>query len=273
MKYKSLEKWIPLFTLPLTLAVCFALWIIMSNNTYTEIYGENGVWDLRSFDFENESARVLGDVEFIPDALLTPEEFEARADEIQVGRPEDVCEYSTSRIRILLPDVRLLLAAAGAFLLCMLMLHREHQEPVQNTAPAGYEQAAVVYVIDGDTMIVRRDGMEAEERVRLIGMDCEESALGDESLNTEKGREAAAFTRSLLPEGTVVYLQKDVSETDRYNRLLRYVWLELPEDPADEKELREKMLNAILLEQDMAEPMDVAPDLLYSDVLHKISKY
>lgn len=167
--------------------------------------------------------------------------------------------------------LRLLMVAAGVFLMCVVMLHRERQELFQKTAPEGYEQAAVVYVIDGDTIFVRRDGKEAEERVRLIGMDCEESALRDESLNTEKGREAAVFTRSLLPEGTVVYLQKDVSETDRYGRLLRYMWLELPEDPLDEKELREKMLNAILLEQYMAEPMDVAPDLLYSDMFHKIN--
>lgn len=104
MKRKSLEKWIPLFTLPLTLAVCLVLWIVMSNNTYTEVLSENGVWDLRSFDFKNESARVVGDVEFIPNVLLTPEEFEARSDEILVGRPEDICQYATSRIRLLLPD-------------------------------------------------------------------------------------------------------------------------------------------------------------------------
>lgn len=134
--------------------------------------------------------------------------------------------------------LRLLLVAAGVFLICVVGLHRERQELYQKTAPGAYVQAAVVYVIDGDTIIVRRDGTEAEERGRLIGMDCEESALRDGFLNTEKGQEAALFTRSLLPEGTVVYLQKDISETDRYGRLLRYVWLKLPDNPLDEKELQ-----------------------------------
>lgn len=68
-----------------------------------------------------------------------------------------------------------------------------------------------------------------------------------------------------------MYLQKDVSETDRYGCLLRYVWFGLPKDPLGEKELREKVLNAILLGQDMAEPMNVAPDLLYSGLFHKIN--
>lgn len=101
---KSFEKWIPLITLPVMLAVCLALWMIASNATYTEVHSDSGVWDLRDFDFENASARVIGAVEYIPNALLTPEEFEARSDEILLGNPQDVAAYSTSRIRVLLPD-------------------------------------------------------------------------------------------------------------------------------------------------------------------------
>ena len=39
------------------------------------------------------------------------------------------------------------------------------------------------------------------------------------------GAEASAFTRELLPLGTAVTLERDVSEVDRFDRLLRYVYL------------------------------------------------
>ena len=85
--------------------------------------------------------------------------------------------------------------------------------------PTGTEisLAEVTRVIDGDTIDVRM----AEEiyRVRYIGMDTPETYGGMEHYGpqaTEKNRE--------LVEGKTILLAKDVSETDRYNRLLRYVF-------------------------------------------------
>lgn len=47
-----------------------------------------------------------------------------------------------------------------------------------------------------------------------------------------------------------VYLQKDVSDRDRYGRLLRYVWLERPSsnNPSND-EIKSKMFNAILVKE------------------------
>jgi micrococcal nuclease len=59
----------------------------------------------------------------------------------------------------------------------------------------------------------------------------------------EYGKEASRYTSESL-KGKKVWLQKDVSETDRYGRLLRIVWLEVPSDDFDEKEIRSKMFNA-----------------------------
>ena len=114
--------------------------------------------------------------------------------------------------------------------LAAVYLYRGHVSRERVLSMENFTEARVDYVIDGDTMIVTADG--ATERVRLLGIDCEESVLEDESLNTEKGRQEAAFVKKLVAEGDTVYLQKDVTDRDRYERLLRYVWLALPDDPA-----------------------------------------
>jgi micrococcal nuclease len=69
----------------------------------------------------------------------------------------------------------------------------------------------VARVIDGDTI-----GLRNGQRVRLLGIDA-----------TEKGQyyhdEATGRLRQLV-EGKRVTLEKDVSNRDRYGRLLRYVY-------------------------------------------------
>lgn len=85
--------------------------------------------------------------------------------------------------------------------------------------PAGGVPVEVVAVVDGDTLDVRIGG--ATQRVRLILVDTPEVFGGTECF----GPEASAYTKRTLPVGTLVSLEKDVSETDRFGRLLRYVYL------------------------------------------------
>ena len=90
--------------------------------------------------------------------------------------------------------------------------------------PSDGELVQVIDVIDGDTIRVERaDG--SIERVRYIGIDTPE--IGHEPGETGEpwGREAADANRRLV-EDEQVLLERDVSETDRYDRLLRYVWIE-----------------------------------------------
>ncbi|MGQ9567201.1 MAG: thermonuclease family protein [Anaerolineae bacterium] len=82
-------------------------------------------------------------------------------------------------------------------------------------ATPGRVRAQVVRVDDGDTIQVEIAGQ--VYRVRYIGMDCPE---GTELFGTEATRKNAE-----LVAGKVVELERDVSETDRYGRLLRYVWV------------------------------------------------
>jgi micrococcal nuclease len=78
-------------------------------------------------------------------------------------------------------------------------------------------------VIDGDTILVSRDG--EYSTVRLIGIDAPESVHPDKSLNTPEGLVAYEYTRSML-EGRHIELETDVEEKDKYGRLLAYVWLD-----------------------------------------------
>lgn len=83
----------------------------------------------------------------------------------------------------------------------------------------------VVEVIDGDTIKV--DIGEKIETVRLIGMDTPEIANPHSSREDYFGPEAAQYAKQLL-ENQSVYLIPDPmqSNRDKYDRLLRYVFLE-----------------------------------------------
>lgn len=89
--------------------------------------------------------------------------------------------------------------------------------------PIQAEPALVVNVIDGDTLTVR--SAHGEAIVRLIGIDAPERGNQDRPAECFFEASTAALAQ-LTPPGTTVYLERDVSETDRYGRLLRYVWVE-----------------------------------------------
>jgi micrococcal nuclease len=95
--------------------------------------------------------------------------------------------------------------------------------PVSLTLPQGLERATVINVADGDTIEVSLNGQ--TERVRLIGVDTPETSHPSRPVECF-GREASAFTRELL-RGQTVLLEDDPTQDnrDRFNRLLRFVWL------------------------------------------------
>ncbi len=88
--------------------------------------------------------------------------------------------------------------------------------------PTGPTQIAhVTRITDGDTIHVDIDGQ--DHRLRYIGMDTPESVKPGTPV--EPYAKAAAAANAALVADRDVVLEKDVSETDRYGRLLRYVWL------------------------------------------------
>ena len=92
--------------------------------------------------------------------------------------------------------------------------------PPATAAPTpAAEQARLVRVIDGDTIEV--DLGAAQERVRYIGIDAPE--LAGPGAPQPFAEEARAYNARLVGGGALV-LERDVSDRDRYGRLLRYVY-------------------------------------------------
>jgi micrococcal nuclease len=82
----------------------------------------------------------------------------------------------------------------------------------------------VIYVTDGDTIIVRTPT--GKETVRFLGADTPEVKDPRKPVQCY-GEIASAHTKSLLGHGASVRLAPDPDDTDRdkYGRLLRYVYL------------------------------------------------
>lgn len=103
---------------------------------------------------------------------------------------------------------------------------------------AEVEAAAVVDIIDGDTITVEING--EPQPVRYIGIDTAERG-------SEFYKEASDRNRSLVL-GKDVLLVKDVSETDSFDRLLRYVFVD------------GQFVNEVLVEEGYAAAKDYPPD-------------
>ena len=117
-------------------------------------------------------------------------------------------------------------------------------------------RARVVRVVDGDTIVIDRGY--GNEKVRLILVNTPETVHPHKPVEYY-GREASNFTKTQL-SGRYVYLERDVSEYDRYGRLLRYVWTDIPNNS---HELASKCFNAALLLGGYAQLSTFPPDLKY----------
>ncbi len=121
--------------------------------------------------------------------------------------------------------------------------------------PAAGEIARVERVVDGDTIVVEIDGR--TERLRYIGIDAPESVRPDypvECFGPEASKENAR-----LVGGREVELARDVSNRDRFGRLLRYVYVR---DPATGERI---FVNLRLVEEGYANAATFPPDLAHVD--------
>jgi endonuclease YncB( thermonuclease family) len=125
------------------------------------------------------------------------------------------------------------------------------------TDTPGRVRAQVVEVVDGDTIRVSIDGQ--AYTLRYIGIDAPETRHPDRPVEW-MGPEATAANERLV-DGETVYLEKDVSETDRYGRLLRYVYLTDGE-----------FVNAALVRQGYAVASSYPPDVKYQDLLRRAER-
>lgn len=125
------------------------------------------------------------------------------------------------------------------------------QAPTDRVVPKGalgtsLTEATVHRVIDGDTI-----ELTSGARIRYIGIDTPE--ISDPRILVECfGREAAAENRRLV-EGKHVRLEKDISDSDVFGRLLRYVYV------------ADTMINEHLVRNGFALVSTYPPDVKYQE--------
>lgn len=134
----------------------------------------------------------------------------------------------------------------------------------------GVVWGTVMSVTDGDTITVGLEGQNYP--LRFIGIDTPETKHPEKPVEF-MGKEASDFTTNEL-DGKKVWLEKDVSELDKYNRLLRYVWLVDPSDITNPtyEDIRDKTINGILVREGYAKASTYPPDVKYQEYFSRIEK-
>jgi len=105
------------------------------------------------------------------------------------------------------------------------------------------DEALVMKITDGDTIGVLLGGETLA--VRYVGIDTPERG--------QPGYQAATEANRQLVGGQTVILVKDKSDTDRYDRLLRYVYL-----------TDGTMANTALVAEGWAQPVEYPPDIAHA---------
>lgn len=121
--------------------------------------------------------------------------------------------------------------------------------PTPTTFIGDNQTVNVVRVIDGDTIEI-----EGKIKVRYIGINTPE--IYHDTTGKKTGEQCFANESYLenkkLVEGKTVTLIKDVSDKDKYGRLLRYVYV------------NEVFINDYLVSNGFAKIMTIKPDVKYS---------
>lgn len=127
-------------------------------------------------------------------------------------------------------------------------------DTVSSSAPSDplAPNATMRRVVDGDTIDVTVEGR--RERVRLIGIDTPETKKENTPVQCF-GPEASAFTATLLPPATPLYLERDVIGRDDYGRLLAYVY----------RATDGVFVNAELIRQGFARLLTIPPNVAHVD--------
>ena len=116
----------------------------------------------------------------------------------------------------------------------------------------------VTKVIDGDTFEIE-DG----KRVRILGVDTPETKDPRKPVQCF-GKEASNKNKELL-EGKRVILEKDITDKDKYNRLLRFVYL-----PLEDGSLL--FVNDYLIREGYAMVLTIPPDVKFAEQFLKAQK-
>ncbi len=88
-----------------------------------------------------------------------------------------------------------------------------------------YEQATVLEVLDGDSIMVKTDKHKEGIKVRLLGIDAPEKASNIFQSDQRFARQAMRYVEEKLPPHTKIYLEYDRQKWDQFGRLLAYIYI------------------------------------------------
>jgi len=129
--------------------------------------------------------------------------------------------------------------------------------------PTGSKPVTLIEVTDGDTIRVDVDGR--NELVRLILIDAPE--IHDPNRPPECfGQEATTYLSWLLSLGGDLYLETDVSDRDRFGRLLRYVWVDFGNGEV-------YLVNEVLVRAGYVAFSTYPPDVKYVDEIREAGQF
>ncbi len=135
--------------------------------------------------------------------------------------------------------------------------NRTNTDLINATASANLptgDRYLVTKVIDGDTFYIKLNGDTVS--IRMIGIDTPETVDPRRPVGCF-GKKSSDETKRLI-EGKEVILTRDISDTDKYNRLLRYVFL-----PVSGGETL--FINDYLIRQGFAKSLTYPPDVKYNE--------
>lgn len=134
-----------------------------------------------------------------------------------------------------------------------------------STKPNPIQNVKVIRVVDGDTFEI-----EGKIKVRYIGINTPEiyhDTTGKKTGEQCFANEAYLENKKLI-EGKTVNLIKDVSDKDKYGRLLRYVYLDSPVGSSTGN-----FINEYLIKNGYAKIMTIKPDTKYSKIFSDDEKF
>ncbi len=130
--------------------------------------------------------------------------------------------------------------------------------PITDLGP-NMQVATVTKVTDGDTI-----ELSTGQKIRYIGIDAPETKHPTKGVQCF-GKEASAINKELV-QGKEILVTKDFSETDRYGRLLRFVYIKHASDSA-------LFVNNYLVEQGFAHASSFPPDIAKNDDFNEAQQY
>ncbi len=122
-----------------------------------------------------------------------------------------------------------------------------------NSSPVSNNKSGILVtkVIDGDTIEI-----EGGQRVRYLGVDTPETKDPRRPVQCF-GKEASNKNKELV-EGKRIILEKDITDMDKYNRLLRFVYLDLGNGS-------KLFVNDYLIREGYGYVLTIPPDVKYSE--------